>query len=212
MRPYETTRGDANRTRGGDPPALQRLRHDLRQPLAAIRWSLDGVLGNEDLPVDVSSTLHDIGRQTRWMERLLAEMLDAPSEVLVVDLAGVVAACCSATAVDAPYDVRFEAGGEARVLVDPVGLERVDRNILDNAVRAVSGSGRIDVRVTTHENDAIMEVADSGPGFGRLKPRHGHGLVGARRFVDRFGGELACETSSLGGALVRMSLPRAIGW
>jgi signal transduction histidine kinase len=170
------------------------------------------LLERDDLPVDVSSTLHDLERQTRWMDRLLAEMLEAPTEVLVVDLASVVASCCSATPVDAPYDVSFEAAGEAPVLVDPIGLERVARNILDNAVRAVAGAGRIDVRVQTHDTHAVLEVADSGPGFGRLKPRQGHGLVGVRGFVDRFGGEVAWETSPLGGALVRLSLPRAVGW
>jgi signal transduction histidine kinase len=185
-------------------PALLRLRHDLRQPLAAIRWSVDAVDGAEDMPLHLSSALDQIGRQARWMERLLSEVLDAPAEVVVVDLADALAASCSTAAPRAPYDLTFTKAGEVPVLVDPVGLERAARNLMDNAIRAVAGGGRIEVKVTSRGTRGVLEVADSGPGFG--------GLVGVRRFVERFGGDLAYGTSSLGGALVQLSLPRAWGW
>jgi signal transduction histidine kinase len=195
-----------------DDPALLRLRHDLRQPLAAIRWSVDAVTGSDDMPVHLSSALDQIGRQARWMERLLAEMLDAPAEVVVVDLADALADCCVTPPPSASYDLSFTKGGEVPVLVDPVGLQRATRNLLDNAIRAVAGGGRIEVNVTARGKRGVLMVADSGPGFGKLAPRQGHGLVGVRRFVERFGGDLAYGTSPLGGALVELSLPRAWGW
>jgi signal transduction histidine kinase len=195
-----------------DHPGLLRLRHDLCQPLAAIRWSVDAVTGSDDMPVHLSTALDQIGRQARWMERLLAEMLDAPAEVVVVDLADALADCCSTAPPSAPYDLSFTKADEVPVLVDPVGLERAARNLIDNAIRAVAGGGRIEVNVTARGKRGVLEVGDSGPGFGQLTPRHGHGLVGVRRFVERFGGELAYGTSSLGGALVQLSLPRALGW
>ena len=194
----------------GDPDLL-RLRHDLRQPLAAIRWSVEAV-GDDDMPVHLSAALNQIGRQARWMERLLAEVLDAPSRVSVVDLAEAVADSCSTAPPSAPYDISFTRVGETPVLVDPVWLERAARNLMDNAVRAVAGGGRIEVNVSPRGARGVLEIADSGPGFGGLSPRHGHGLVGVRRFVERFGGELVCGTSVLGGALVQLSLPRATGW
>jgi K+-sensing histidine kinase KdpD len=193
-------------------PALLRLRHDLRQPLAAIRWSVDAVGGADDMPVHLSTALDQIGRQARWMERLLAEVLDAPAQVVVVDLADALADCCSTAPPSAPYDLSFSKVGEVPVLVDPVGLERAARNLMDNAFRAVAGGGRIEVKVRARGPRGVLEVADSGPGFGGLSPRQGHGLVGVRRFVERFGGDLVYGTSALGGALVQLSLPRAWGW
>jgi signal transduction histidine kinase len=193
-------------------PALLRLRHDLCQPLAAIRWSVDAVTGTDDMPVHLSTTLDQIGRQARWMERLLAEMLGTPAEVVVVDLADALADCCSSAPPSAPYDLSFTKVGRVPVLVDPVGLERAARNLIDNAIRAVAGGGRIEVNVSARDKRGVLEVADSGPGFGELSPRQGHGLVGVRRFVERFGGDLAYGTSPLGGALVELSLPRALGW
>jgi signal transduction histidine kinase len=205
---FKTSRGSDE----PDHPALLRLRHDLRQPLAAIRWSVDAVTGSDDMPIHLSTALDQIGRQARWMERLLAEMLDAQAEVVVVDLADAIAGCCSTAPPGAPYDFSFTKAGEVPVLVDPVGLERAARNLIDNAIWAVAGGGRIEVIVTASGNRGVLGVADSGPGFGALSPRQGHGLVGVRRFVERFGGDLACGTSSLGGALVELSLPRALGW
>lgn len=195
-----------------EQPALLRLRHDLRQPLAAIRWSVDAVNDTDDMPLHLSTALDQIGRQARWMERLLAEVLDAPGEVVVVDLADTLADCCSTSPPSAPYDLSFTKVGDVPVLVDPVGLERAARNLMDNAIRAVAGGGRIEVNVSARGSHGVLEVADSGPGFGALSPCQGHGLVGVRRFVERFGGDLAYGTSALGGALVQLSLPRAWGW
>jgi signal transduction histidine kinase len=195
-----------------DDPALQRLRHDLRQPLAAILWSLEGVNVTNDVPVQLATTLEQIGRQAYWMDRLLAEALEERAAVSVVDLADALAGSCSVAPPSAPYDLSFTRLGLARVLVDPVGLERAARNLLDNAMRAVAGGGRIEVTAGAEGTTGVLEIADSGPGFGALSPRQGHGLVGVRRFAERFGGELACGTSSLGGALVRLSLPCALGW
>jgi signal transduction histidine kinase len=221
---YDSGAGLGGRDRGGSqgsrgraceavpPSALLRLRHDLQQPLAAISWSVDAVNGADDLPIHLSTALDAIGRQARWMERLLAEVLDEPAEVAVVDFAEVLADCCSTAPPQAPYDLSFTKADDVPVLVDPVALERAARNLMDNATRAVAGGGRIEVTVRASGARGVLEVADSGPGFGALAPRHGHGLVGVRRFVERFGGDLVCGTSRLGGALVQLSLPRALGW
>ena len=215
VRPDDHNAGVRRRPGDSDKPndpALLRLRHDLRQPLAAIRWSVEAVNDADDVPADLGIALDLIGRQARWMERLLAEVLDAPSRVAVVDLGDSVADCCSTALPSAPYDLSFTKVGQVSVLVDPVGLERAARNLMDNAVRAVAGGGRIEVNVRERGTRGVLEVADSGPGFGGLSPRQGHGLVGVRHFVERFGGELACGTSKLGGALVELSLPLALGW
>lgn len=167
---------------------------------------------SHDVPVHLTRMLDHIGRQARWMDRLLSEVLDEPFEVAVVDLADTVGACCSAAPPGAPYELTFTRAGTVPVLVDPVGLERAARNLLDNAGRAVAGGGRIEVTVSATASGGVLEVADSGPGFGGLVPQQGHGLVVVRHFVERFGGDLEFGTSTLGGALVRLGLPRASGW
>lgn len=200
------------RITGTQDPEVLRIKHDLRQPLAAIVWSLEAMHDADDLPMRHRIALEQIERDAHWMSRLLTEAFGTQAKVSVVDLGDSVAGSCSTTPTSAPYDVVFTQAGETPVLVDPVELQRAARNLMDNAMRAVADGGRIEVDVSSVGGRGVLQVGDSGPGFGGLSPRHGLGLVGVRRFVERFGGDLAFGTSSLGGALVQLSLPRAFGW
>jgi signal transduction histidine kinase len=192
--------------------AALRLRHDLRQPLATMGLLVEAITSTGGLPPNVVTALRQIEHETEWMGRLLNITADNRGDVAVVDLATTVARPFSITPPSAPYQVRFNKLDDAAVLVDPVGLERAARNLMDNATRAVSRGGTVDVRVWAEDRHGVLEVADSGPGFGHLAPQHGHGLVGVRGFAERFGGDLVCGPSSLGGALVTLRLPLASGW
>ena len=192
--------------------AGHRLRHDLRQPLASMTLLVDSVMSTESLPPMVEATFEEILREAQWMGRLLRSAEDDHEQVAVVDLSRALEGPCASMRGSAPYDVEVTEQERTPVIVDPVGLERAIRNVVDNAKRAVSDGGRVQVRVWPEDRHALLEIADSGPGFGGLAPRQGQGLVGVRRFVERFGGDLACGTSSLGGALVTIRLPLAFGW
>jgi signal transduction histidine kinase len=194
-----------------DDLALRELRHDLRQPLATVRLLADVVSATEGLPPEAVGALDRIQQQTDWMFELLRSAeFDLP-EISVVDLADVVEGPCLATPEGVPYDVSFAKEDRTDVLVDPVGLKRSAWNLMDNARRAVATGGTVEVLVSRHRRDAVLEVADSGPGFGRMPTQSGHGLVGVRRFAERFGGDLRVGVSSLGGALVTLRLPLALG-
>jgi signal transduction histidine kinase len=210
--PNDTERANAVSGEGWEGPAARRLRHDLRQPLASMTFLVDSVISTESLPPQVEAALVEIIHEAQWMGRLLRSSEDDHEEVAVVDLSRALDGPCASAPGMAPYDVEVTGHERTPVLVDPVGLERALRNVLDNAKRAVSEGGRVRVRVWPDDRHGVIEVGDSGPGFGRLAPRHGHGLVGVRRFLERFGGDLTCGTSPLGGALVTMRLPLAIGW
>jgi signal transduction histidine kinase len=193
-------------------PAVHRLRHDLRQPLATMTLMVETISSNGGLPSHVVTALDQICHEAQWMSRLLDSRVDDGGEVAVVDLTTALEGPCSLTPQGSQCEVHFTALGHVPVLVDPVGLERAARNLVDNAARAVRGGGLVDVRVWAEDRDGLLEVADSGPGFGHLAPQHGQGLVGVRRFAERFGGGLAFGTSSLGGALVTLRLPLLTGW
>ena len=187
--------------------SLKELRHDLRQPLSAVRLLVDTMLSTTRVPPEAAVMLDRVQQQTDWMLQLLGSDLDQQPEVSIVDLADIVRSPCLAPPTGVPYRVRIHARHPVSVLVDPVGLKRVVWNLLDNARRAVAAGGEVEVRVRQRGRDAFVEVADSGPGFGQLAPQHGLGLIGVRRFAERFGGDFSIGTSSLGGALVTLRLP-----
>ena len=88
--------------------------------------------------------------------------------------------------------------------------------LVENAIRhgaAVKpGPVRIDLRVRRLDRALVLEVADSGPGFGTPVKTNGSGigLANCRARLAGLYGELASlsvGTSELGGGLVRVTLP-----
>jgi signal transduction histidine kinase len=105
---------------------------------------------------------------------------------------------------------------------DPDALERVLRNLIDNALAAIQPAGVIEVRLQRCNGYVQARVADDGPGvpehqreriferFVRLdstKPGHGLGLAIARRIAEQHDGDLTCDPTP-NGASFTLSLPK----
>ena len=185
----------------------EHFRHDLRQPLVAVSLLVDALVRTDDLE-QVALRLAEVQRLVDWALLLLREQ-EEEGAVQVVDIGETIADHCTAGAYDCL--VRFIEAAPARIVVNPVDLTRAVRNLLDNALRASSHGGSVEVAISRDGPDAVLEVSDSGPGFGRLAPMHGHGLVEVRRFAERYGGRLQFGSSQLGGAAVSLRLPLALG-
>lgn len=185
----------------------QQFRHDLRQPLMITALLLDALVASTEMDAGARRRVADIQDQVVWMQDLL-RMQDDEAPVGVVDLGETVAGHCTPGA--NACDVGFVQVAPAPVLVDPLELGRVARNLLDNATRAVGDDGRVQVTVSRTSQVAVLDVGDSGPGFGRIAHQHGHGLASARQFAARHGGRLGVGTSALGGAAVTLHLPLAL--
>jgi signal transduction histidine kinase len=113
------------------------------------------------------------------------------------------------------------------VLGDPEQLERMVRNIVDNAIR--HARHRVELFVDDSAPDTVrIEIADDGPGipaeerervfdrFVRLDASRergsgtsGLGLAIAKEIATAHGGTIAIGDAPSGGALVRITLPRA---
>jgi signal transduction histidine kinase len=107
----------------------------------------------------------------------------------------------------------------------PAELNQVWTNLIDNAAAAMGGRGRLVLRTRRDGDDAVVEVADEGPGiapevFARMwepffttKPvgtGSGLGLDNVRRIVDRrHGGTVEADTGPEGTTFrVRLPLSR----
>jgi signal transduction histidine kinase len=84
-------------------------------------------------------------------------------------------------------------------------LRRVLRNLVDNAVRAAGPGGQVSIRIQQKPETAV-EIADTGPGFGRTPSSgSGLGLTVVRELLHAAGGRLAIATEPAGGARVRVT-------
>jgi two-component system sensor histidine kinase KdpD len=217
---------------------LAAVSHDLRSPLAAIKASVTDLLG-EDISHGVQQTreaLESINEETDRLGSLIANLLDMSRieggmlkpRLQPVDLSETLSACADRTRSQWPdLNVRLSIGhGAALVRADPVFLDRVATNILDNATKAAldSGANSIEVEARQDGERSVVRVIDHGRGvpdgvrerlfapFSQVSeahPRHGTGLGLAisKGFLAAMDGEIWIEKTPGGGATFAFSLP-----
>jgi two-component system sensor histidine kinase TtrS len=137
------------------------------------------------------------------------------------DLAGVVSRAIGTLAelaAERGVDIKLRTPSALRARCDAHKVQGVVVNLIKNAIEA---GKQVDVALRVSDSEAIIEVADDGPGlspeardhlfepFFTTKPNGtGLGLPTSRRFIAAHGGSIEAETSvALGGALFRLRLP-----
>ncbi|MFV0680788.1 sensor histidine kinase [Ottowia sp.] len=221
---------------------LANASHELRSPLARIRMALELMVpphppAAEAAPLhSVSTAQAEIARNITELDQLveeilLASRLDAQEADLgtveAVDLMGLLAEECAR--VDAQMEV---TQGTAQVMVPGVAklLRRAVRNLLENAVRHGSRTGRgheVRAELTVQNRQAVLHVDDRGPGvppeqqnrifepFYRLPGASereggvGLGLALVRSIAERHHGSVGCSNIDSGGARFTLKLPLA---
>lgn len=195
--------------------------HELRTPIAALQASVETLLREQPERPERDRLEAAVARDSERLGRLVDDLLglarlDASPTRAPVDLAVITHSLVEDARGRAPNArIVLSAGPGTTVLGDPDALERVLRNLLDNALAATRRSGRIQVQLGRHTGYVQARVADDGPGvpehqreriferFVRLdptKPGHGLGLAIARRIAQQHDGDLTCDRTSSGAS------------
>ena len=153
---------------------LATLAHELRNPLAPIRSSLQLLRESSDAPSELCAMLE---RQVDQMVRLVDDLLEISRMTQGridlrrerVDLASVLRAALETTrpAIEAG-DHRLEMSLPSELLAvdaDPLRLAQVFVNLLDNAAKYTPDGGRIRVRVERRGDEVEVSVCDDGVGI-----------------------------------------------
>jgi signal transduction histidine kinase len=188
---------------------MRELGHDLLQPAATIAALVAAARLQADLPDAVTRYLDHIEAESRHISAACHLLLsDEPlrGPVRVDELVAEVAQSAGTT-----YEGSISVDADPGVVAaDPVALRRAVLNMVSNACRAAGPTGRVVLRVRT-ASEVVIEVGDSGPGFGAGPAglaSLGLGIV--RRIAAEHDGEVRIGQSTLGGASVQMELPRLI--
>jgi signal transduction histidine kinase len=121
----------------------------------------------------------------------------------------------------AGIEIAFEAPPDPIwVSFDGRLLTRALRNLLENALRASAGGGKVSVEMRAEKGGAEILVSDTGTGvapdqLGRIFDPYfsthdsgtGLGLPIARRIIEEHGGEIHARNRAGGGLVVRVTLP-----
>jgi two-component system sensor histidine kinase KdpD len=215
---------------------LASISHDLRTPLAVIGGAAASLADGRLEPAQRRELAQSIGRQTAQMTQLVANVLDMirleggavlrPDWVALEEPLGAARRRLGAALAQHPVEVDLSAA-PALVYADPVLLEQLLFNLLDNAACHTPPGTRI--RITAHSVDDALElrVADDGPGlppevtperlfdkFQRGQPEGAAGGVGlglaiCRAIAQAHGGSIHAERIPAGGALFVLTLPLA---
>ena len=147
--------------------------HDLRQPLHALSLYADALTEKATQP-EVQKLAHRIGTAIESLDGLLEALLDIsrldagvivpqPRRVALRGLLERLAAEFQPQADAKGVALRLEAQ-EAALLTDALLLERILRNLLDNAVR-YTASGRIELGARRVGDGLRISVSDTGVGI-----------------------------------------------
>jgi two-component system, OmpR family, sensor histidine kinase KdpD len=213
---------------------LNSVSHDLRTPLASIKASASSLLDREVRWDDAERDdfLATINTEADRLTRLVHNLLDMSRieagaldprliESSVAEVAGPVvrrarAASGQLVVVDVPEEL-------PPVLADPVRLDQVLTNLLDNA-RSYAADSPVEVVARQAGDTVELRVVDHGPGIpaserervfdqfyrvesGRRPEGTGMGLAICRGIMLAHGGTLRVETTPGGGASFVLTLP-----
>ena len=219
---------------------LSSVSHDLRTPLAAISASASSLdRYGADLPDKAKADmLKMIREQCRRLDRYTTNLLNLGRLQAGLDSArfsecDAIEALASAIShakelSDGREFVRAIEIPEAVVRADPVMLEQIFYNLLENSVRYSAPASPIHILAERADDRLVVRVKDEGEGiaiedlervfdrFYRASDKHspqatGLGLAIAKGFTEAFGGRIRAERrdDAAGGTIITIEIPMA---
>jgi two-component system OmpR family sensor kinase len=214
---------------------LQRLDHELKNPLTAIQAGLTNVT-YQPLDEYVTNEVAAVQTQVLRISRLVADLRKiaalevTPLEKTTVNMAELLTDVVtvmqeqaeaerrrlSLTVPNAPWPLPDIQG-------DPDLLLLAIHNLLDNAIKFTSPGDTIEVRAFDDGSDIVIEVADTGPGIpaqetqrvweelyrgedARGVPGSGLGLSLVRAIIEKHGGNVALRSKQDQGTVFSLRL------
>jgi PAS domain S-box-containing protein len=213
--------------------------HDLRTPLQSVLLQIDVLLAQaigEASTVPVS-TLQTMKRSGHRLERITRELLDASRidagrvvldrrEVRLPELVPALVEQLQDALGTHPVTVEI-AGAPPPVSADPVQIEQIVTNLLENSSKYSAEGSPIRIVLGAERGGAALTIADRGPGIAPEELPHlfdryfqtqrareakrglGLGLYITRGLVEAHGGTIAAESTPGVGSVFRIWLPAA---
>ncbi len=213
---------------------LSSVSHDLRTPLASIKAAatslLDlGMVNDPELAKELLLTIDSEADRLDMLVRNLLDMSRLQTGSLNVDIMPIALDDILPGVMDYLKDdsgrVTLKVNGNAQgIMADPVLLERVIANLLQNALSYSGEEGRVLLEAGISGGEGYIRVVDFGPGISRnkrdevFKPFQrlgdvpngtgvGLGLAVVRGFVESMRGTVSLHDTPGGGCTVEIVLP-----
>lgn len=219
---------------------INTVSHELRTPTTTIRGGALTLLRRSDHLDDATrrQLLQDIADESERLHHLVEDLLSlsrsqagmqmSPEPLRVHRLINKVVIDLGTRMGSHPLTIDAPASLPL-VEADPLALEQVLRNLIQNAVRHSPRGGPVEIEATVADDEVVIGVLDRGPGipeedldrvfepFYRLPSSvasatqgAGLGLAVCRRLVMMNGGRTWVDRRPAGGSAFRFSIPIAV--
>ena len=213
--------------------------HELRTPLTSIRGYLELLLdgGAGALSEDQNRFLAVVDRNSRRLMQLVGDLLflaQVEAGKLQLELGDVNLDDVVSESVEAAKPLADEKGIELHVSLEATPIMVGDRgrlaqvldNLVSNAIKFTTDGGSVQVRLSSTDEEALIEVVDTGIGIAaddqaqlferffrsseateRAIPGTGLGLTIVKAIVERHEGSIEVESKEGSGTTMRVRLP-----
>ncbi len=205
------------------------MAHELNNPIAAIRSYIQDVL--EDLPQDspLEDRLKKAEHATQRCKRIISDLLTFSRQETLkksCNINKVIQQTVSLAKKElALPELVFETEFDeqiSEIMLDPLQIQQVLMNLINNAKDAMDGKGTIKVKSIKNEDNIAVEVSDQGHGislenqaklfdpfFTTKAPGKGMGLGLALSYniIKRYSGDIKVESQPGQGSRFTISLP-----
>ncbi len=197
------------------------LVHSLKNPLNTIRGAITFIreeYSNDNNLLDFTGIIED---EIKSLEKLIYRLLDSSFNTVrkYVDINRLlrkIEVAHTLQTILKNIETSFEYNEIPKVKIDAFQMEQVLRNIINNAIEAMPGGGKLTVRIQIMYFNVFIEVADTGVGIHRQilpnrrspgNKRRGFGLYIARQILNTHGGRLMISSRESGGTIVKILIP-----
>jgi len=204
--------------------------HDLKNPLSIISMSAELIAMQPAKPETRENAQMRIRKQVERIGDLIGDILDftngSKARTLVgnTNYAAFVQSVLEEIRSDAELrHVSIEAGAapSTALPIDPKRVRRVFHNLIQNAIDAMPGGGKVSVRFIRDKNELITEIEDTGSGiapeiagtlfeaFATFGKEHGTGLGLSicKKIIEDHGGRIWARNEPGRGAIFAFGLP-----
>ena len=206
------------------------LAHEIRNPLASIQGVADAFLQRGQLTTQEREWMEAVRREVSKIDARLREMLElSQSRVFNVRQCSL-SELVNHVVLLASHHVRstshvaiefIDSTKEPLLLyLDAACIEDAVLNLVLNAIESIEGNGHVTVRLFTRDDEALIEVTDTGCGiplenrrqifeplFTTKREGTGLGLAAVRRTAAAFHGRITFKTRIGRGSKFVLALP-----
>ena len=149
--------------------------HELKTPLASIKLLTDSILQNDMDPDTIREFVGDIGDEAERLNRMTAKLLSltkvdgeiAEESEIIYMTPTIQRALRRLTVIadQAGIDISLHLEEDTPILILEDDLYQIVYNLIENGIKYNSWGGSLSVRIRREEENAILEVSDTGVGY-----------------------------------------------